>query len=413
MMFRQILIHPAQRDLLRIMWKIGAYEELVIYRLKTVTYGTTSAPFLAIRTLKQLAMDEASRFPLASKVALQDVYIDDVVSGAQNLDTAFQLQCQLQNMLETCVMKLHKFNSNSKELLNSSSDQEHSFSTNAESAIKTFGVSWKPTGDYFMFKVSIPSMTSYTKRDVLSVIARLYEPLGLIGPDISKAKIFLQKLWLRKLNWEEFLPDAITPECLIFVVSLKALEKLKIDRYILTDSYVKLILLGYTDASESAYGAVVCMHSVKEEGTTTTKLVGSKSRVAPIKVISIPRLELSACLLLAQLVGKVRLSLQLHLAKVLLPTDSTIAIAWINTPTNQLKTFVGNRVSKIQTLTENFEWKHILSAQNPADIISRGVNPEELSSLTLWWNGPQHLDIPEQFIGPSITSSDELYMSEL
>ncbi|GFX46415.1 integrase catalytic domain-containing protein [Trichonephila clavipes] len=412
-MFRQIVIDPAQRDLLRIMWKTGANEEPVIYRLITVTYGTASAPFLAIRTLKQLAMDEASRFLLASKVALQDVYMDDVMSGTQNLDTARQLQCQLQNMLETCGMKLHKWNSNSKDLLNSSSDQEHSFSTNAESAIKTLGISWKPTGDYFVFKVSIPSIASSTKRDVLSVIARLYDPLGLIGPVINKAKIFLQKLWFRKLNWEEFLPDAIAPEWLNFVSSLKALEELKIDRYILTDSFVKLMFLGYADASGSASRAVVYMHSVKEDGTTTTKLIGSKSRVALIKVISNPLLELSTCLLLAQLVGKIRLSLQVHLAKVILHTDSTIAIAWINTPTNQLETFVGNRVSKIQTLTENFEWKHIPSAQNPADIISRGVNPEDLSSLTLWWNGPQHLDIPEQFIDPSITSSDELYMSEL
>ncbi|GFT33066.1 integrase catalytic domain-containing protein [Trichonephila clavipes] len=124
------------------------------------------------------------------------------------------------------------------------------------------------------------------------------------------------------------------------------------------------------------FGAIVYMHSVKEDGTTTTKLISSKSRVTPIKVISIPCLELSACLLLAQLMGKVRLSLQVHLAKVILHTDSTIAIAWINTPANQPKTFVSNRVSKIQTLTENFEWKHIPSAQNPADIISRGVNPE-------------------------------------
>ncbi|GFV14016.1 integrase catalytic domain-containing protein [Trichonephila clavipes] len=208
------LLLKAQRDFLRIIRKTGANEEPVIYRLKTVTYGTAKAPFLAIRNLKHLAMDEASRFPLASKVALQDVYMDD--------------------------------------------------------------------------------LASYTKRDVLSVIARLYDPLGLIGPVISKAKIFLQKLWLRKLNWEEFLPDAIAPEWLNFMSSLKALEELKIDRYILTYSYVKVMLLGYTDASESAYGAMVYMHSVKEEGTTTTKLIGSKSRVAPIEVISIPRLELSA-----------------------------------------------------------------------------------------------------------------------
>ncbi|GFT51081.1 hypothetical protein TNCV_4490571 [Trichonephila clavipes] len=74
------------------------------------------------------------------------------------------------------------------------------------------------------------------------------------------------------------------------------------------------MLLGYADSSESAYGAVVYMHSVKEDGITTTKLIGSKSRVAPIKVISIPCLELSAYLLLAQLVEKVRLCLQVHLA---------------------------------------------------------------------------------------------------
>ncbi|GFT45009.1 integrase catalytic domain-containing protein [Trichonephila clavipes] len=219
MMFRQILIDPAQRDLLRIMWKTGANEEPVIYRLKTVT------------------------FSLASKVAFQGVYMDDVVSGAQNLYTACQLQCQLQYMLEIGGMKLHKWNSNSKELLNSSSDQEHSFSTNAESAIKTL----------------------------------------------------------------------VAPEWFNFVSSLKALEELKIGRYILANSYVKLMLLGYADASELAYGAVVYMHSVKEDGTTTNKLISSKSRVAPIKVISIPHLELSVCLLLAQLVEKVRLSLQVDL----------------------------------------------------------------------------------------------------
>ncbi|GFY59279.1 DUF1758 domain-containing protein [Trichonephila inaurata madagascariensis] len=131
------------------------------------------------------------------------------------------------------------------------------------------------------------------------------------------------------------------------------------------------MLLEYADPSESAYGAIVYMHSFKEDGTTTTKLIGNKSRVAPIKIISIPHLELFPLIgpaALAQLVEKVRLSLQVHLAKVILHTDSTIAIVWINTLANQLKKFVGNRVSMIQTLTENFEWKHMPSAQNPAEV---------------------------------------------
>ncbi|GFW92238.1 DUF1758 domain-containing protein [Trichonephila clavipes] len=207
----------AKRDLLRIMWKTGANEEPIIYRLKTVTYGTDSVSFLAIRTLKQLAMDEASRFSLGSKEALQDVYMDDIVS-----------------------------------------DQEHSFSTSAESAIKTLGISWKPTGDYFMFKILIPSVASYTKRDVLSVIARFYDPLGLIGPVISKAKIFLQKLWLRKLNWEHtILPGCNRTRVAQFRViskSPRGTQNRSIHSY---RFHVKVMLLGYADASGSEYGAVV------------------------------------------------------------------------------------------------------------------------------------------------------------
>ncbi|GFT33047.1 DUF1758 domain-containing protein, partial [Trichonephila clavipes] len=219
MMFRQILIDPAQRDLLRIKWKTGDYEESDIYRLNTVTYGTASAPLLAIRTLKQLAMDEASRFPLASKVALQDVYKDGIVPGGTQNKSIHSYRF----LRETHAFRIRR----------------------------CFGVRIRSRSVHAQFK---------------------------------------------------------------------------------------------------------------EDSTTTTKLISSKSRVAPIKVISIPRLELSACLLLAQLEEKVRLPLQVHLAKVILLTDSTIAIAWMNTPANQLKTFVVNRVSKIQTLTENFEWKHMPSA---------------------------------------------------
>ncbi|GFX65443.1 uncharacterized protein TNCV_399941 [Trichonephila clavipes] len=123
------------------------------------------------------------------------------------------------------------------------------------------------------------------------------------------------------------------------------------------------MFLKNTDTSKSAHGGIEYMHCVKKDGTTTSKLIASKSHVASIKVISIPRLELSAGLLLAQLVEKVHLSLQVLLDEVILHTDTIIAIAWISTPANQLETLVANRVSKIQTLTENFEWKQLKTLQ--------------------------------------------------
>ncbi|GFX09180.1 integrase catalytic domain-containing protein [Trichonephila clavipes] len=201
-MYRQILINPDQQDLQRIIWKHGLDAEILTYRLKTVTYGLSNAPFLAIRTLQQLAKDEKSRFPLASETLLYDTYMDDIVSGVPDLETAQQLQSQLKDALQSCGMNLHKWSSNSPELLNSSlsSDVEHSFSTDIDLSVKTLGISWKPFEDCFAFKVSVSAKHIYTKREVLSVIAKLYDPLGFLGPVIAKAKVFLQQLWQCKLE---------------------------------------------------------------------------------------------------------------------------------------------------------------------------------------------------------------------
>ncbi|GFW85305.1 integrase catalytic domain-containing protein [Trichonephila clavipes] len=189
-------LEPDQRGLQRIVWKVGPDAEILPYRLKTVRYGMSNAPFLAIRILQQLAQDEKLRFPLASEALLHDTYMDDIASGAADLETARQLQSQLRDTLKSCGMKLHKWTSNSPELLNSSLslDVEHLFSVEPDASVKTLGISWKPFQDCFVFKVSILSKPAYTKRHVPSVIARLYDPLGFLGPVLTRAKILLQRL---------------------------------------------------------------------------------------------------------------------------------------------------------------------------------------------------------------------------
>ncbi|GFW78203.1 integrase catalytic domain-containing protein [Trichonephila clavipes] len=306
-MYRQILINPDQQDLQRIIWKHGPDAEILTYRLKTVTYGLSNAPFFAIRTMQQLAKDEKSRFPLASETLLYDTYMDDIVSGEPDLETAQQLQSQLKDALKSCGMNLHKWSSNSPELLNSSlsSDVEHSFSTDIDLSVKTLGISWKPFEDCFAFK-----------------------------------------------NRSQ----------------------------------------GFADASEAAYGAVVYLQCFLHNGAAKVSILASKSRVAPIRVISIPRLELCACVLLAQLFKKIHSTLRLNISDIVLHTDSTIALAWLNTPANHLKTFVANRVAKVQELTEGFQWNHVPSVLNPADLVSRGLRPCDLPNLRLWWHGPQFLE---------------------
>ncbi|GFW00045.1 integrase_H2C2 domain-containing protein [Trichonephila clavipes] len=161
----------------------------------------------------------------------------------------------------------------------------------------------------------------------------------------------------------------------------------------MADNNVRIVLQGFADASEAAYGAVVYLQCFFHNGAAKVSILASKSRVAPIRVISIPRLELCACVLLAQLVKKIRSTLRLNISDIVLHTDSTIALAWLNTPpANRLKTFVANRVAKVQELTEGFQWNHVPSVLNPADLVSRGLRPCDLPNLRLWWHGPQFLE---------------------
>ncbi|XP_035205372.1 uncharacterized protein LOC118180384, partial [Stegodyphus dumicola] len=362
-MYRQILVYESQRDLLRILWKRDLSDSPVTYRLKTVTYGTKSAPFLAIRCIKQVAYDEMHKYPEAAKAVLSDCYVDDVISGSSNLDSARELKNQLIQLFHSCGMTLHKWNSNSPELLDSpSTSSELSFSSKSDNVVKALGITWNSQKDEFSFKVSIKEKSSYTKRDILSTIARLYDPLGLIGPIVS---------------------------------NLKPVENIKINRCILSNHPSKISLIGYADASEAAYGAVVYLICVDEDHGSSSHLLASKSRVAPLKTLSIPRLELCACLLLAHLISKVSNSLKMHLDDIILCTDSTIALSWLKTSPHLLKTFVANRVSKIQRLVEPRHWKHVSSANNPADLISRGAYPHELVTSSLWWNGPEQNELSD------------------
>ncbi|GFU72552.1 uncharacterized protein TNCV_729611 [Trichonephila clavipes] len=141
---------------------------------------------------------------------------------------------------------------------------------------------------------------------------------------------------------------------------------------------MRSVIHGLSDASERAYASVVYIKCFNESGQYKTRLLCSKSRVAPLKILTIQRLELSAVLLLSRLVKKVVPILQLPIHKIWMWTDSTIALVWIKTEPHKLKTFVNNRVSETQILSKDCQLKHVSSKNNPADLFSRGCNVDEL-----------------------------------
>ncbi|GFY27749.1 DUF1758 domain-containing protein [Trichonephila clavipes] len=185
-----------QQDLFSIVSRTSADAPVKTYKLATVTYGTVSAPSLATRTLKALADEEKAEFPDAADVICNDSYMDDIISGESTLDGAKKLQTRLSQLLQRGGFELHKWVSNSPELLKDLSASSYVFDKEFQVApVKTIVILWDPKVDCLTYKVKISDKVNFSKRDVLSEIARLYDPLGLIGPIVTKAKIFIQELW--------------------------------------------------------------------------------------------------------------------------------------------------------------------------------------------------------------------------
>ncbi|GFW55599.1 integrase catalytic domain-containing protein [Trichonephila clavipes] len=295
--------------------------------------------------------------------------MDDVLCGAASLMEAKALKNQLSGILKKGGMELHKWGSSHPELA-SNILGDYEFETPIET--KTLGVSWKSQKDCFIFKIAVELKDSYTKRCVLSTIARLFDPLGLLGPVVESQDLHAESLDVRSI-------------C--------------IGRCIVHPQATRVELHGFADASEKCYGAVIYCRSQSPDGATTVKLVTSKSRVAPVKSVTMPRLELCAAVLLAKLMKRVETALQMKTPPVYLWSDSTIVLAWIQKEPNLLKTFVANRVATIQHLINAEQWHHVSSEQNPADLVSRGLDPSSLLNNSLCWNGPKFLttkDFPEK-----------------
>ncbi|XP_012542665.2 uncharacterized protein LOC105840305 [Monomorium pharaonis] len=399
-MYRQVNVHEAHRDFQRIIWRPDERERIRHYRLNTLTYGTAPASFEAIRSLRQTAVDKQSVFPDASNIILSDFYVDDLISGANTVKDALRLAHEIDTILRGGCFHLRKWNSNSEAFINAiqtepGSNQIH---LTQDTNSKTLGLSWDAKKDMLNYQTNAISNKSnrVTKRTILSVVSQLFDPLGLVSPTIVLGKIIMQKIWKLGIGWDEALPLDLFTLWSQFCEDMKFINEVSIPRYTMGHQCRVLELHGFSDASEIAYGACLYVRAVDMTGKIITKLLCAKSRVAPVKTISLPRLELCGAVLLA------RLHQQVIEALSLLPNwksdsfywcDSTIVLSWIATESSLLKTFVANRSAEIQRLTDSKRWAHVAGSENPADIVSRGMSLSKLATSQLWWNGPPWLGL--------------------
>lgn len=398
-MYRQVLIDPSERSYQRILWKNPDCPQAQIecFELNTVTYGCASSPFLAVRCLTQLALDFQTEYPEASEAILNCFYLDDLLTGAFSASDLLRLQRDISFILDNGGFQLRKWLCNKPELLdyfevhkNLSSSILH-LGENEQS--KTLGIFWNAANDTIHYSIKHFNVDGViSKRMILSVVSQIFDPLGLLGPVVVTAKLLLQFLWQEKLSWDEPVPSYISSKWLEFCKGLQLLNRVNIGRYVLSENWEVVHLHGFADASEKAYGGCIYIVSLTSSYEySSSKILLSKSRVAPIKKISLPRLELCAAVLTCKLMQKVKQSIKLKIDNAYFWTDSLITLCWIKGCPSRWKTFVANRVTQVQNMSNSSDWFHVRSGDNPADCLSRGISSESLLNSKLWWEGPTHL----------------------
>ena len=386
--YHQIEVDEADRNYLRFLW----YDddgELVVYRFTRVPFGLTSSAFLLNATLRyhmERKCQEEGNSDLLDLLG-RSHYVDDWIVGAKTPEEVLLIKVWLAEFLGAIGMKLHKFNSNSPVV-------RQSIETECPEVESILGLPWNSSMDmvYVNIERALEGISEVaTKKELYSAPPRVFDPLGFLQPFMFNAKLLFQEACKHNLKWKDQLPMEIKMKFDKWRGQLHKLLEIKLPRQVLLPNFEGLELHGFGDASKLGYCACIYMVS-RTSSAAISRLVVSKTRVAPLKEMSIPRLELTAAFLLARLMALV-IKFHNHLSfdKTVYRSDSTTALHWIHSDHKQWTTYVANRSRDINLLSSRDDWKYIRTDLNPADLGTRGLDADELVNNDFWFQGPAFL----------------------
>ena len=387
--FLHIGLDEEDRDATRFFWLSDPEDpesQFEVYRFKSILFGASCSPFILNATIRK-HLDSIDH-PVAENMK-NDIYVDNLASGTDNEDETSAFIQTARSIMSPVGFNLRSWNSNCSKLRESASDQGLQ---DKDPVTKVLGLRWNPNNDMLMFQQSqtVNTTTSnITKREILQESSKIYDPLGLLTPVTIRAKILLQELWKNNFSWDEPLPPEIQKKWLTLSKDLETATQTQFPRRYFPSSSTwpfNTTLHIFVDASIKAYGAVAYVSN-----GTNTSLVMAKSRVAPVKTLTLPQLELMAAVIGARLYSYLQPNIQP--SAVYFWSDSQIVLHWLSS-NRDLKRFVSNRVKEIQSATKTTSWRYCPTAENPADLLTRGMQASDLSASTLWRRGPPWLNTP-------------------
>ena len=397
-MFHQVGVCEEDRDSLRFLWRdLDEARPPDEYQMTVHVFGAVDSPCCANYALQRTALDQSKNFnEEAVRAVLRNFYMDDLLSSKPNSDGAADLAKQLINLLATGGFRLTKWMSNSREVLAAIPSSEVACDTvdldrNELPQERALGVKWYTEQDFLCLQ-PVKSGFPDTKRGILSATSSVFDPLGLAAPYVIKAKLIIQELWRRQTDWDEELPDEILRSWQSWKDGLKSSQIIAVPRWygFHRDECQDVQLHVFCDASEMAYGAVAYFRTISH-GRVNVSFIMSKTRLAPIKTLTIPRLELQAAVIAVRLKSKILTEIDFEVDDTYLWSDSEIVLHYIRNNHRRFSVYVSHRVAEIASTSDGKEWHHVPGSMNVADDCTRGIEMCDLTPECRWISGPTFL----------------------
>lgn len=415
-MFHQIEVPVRDRNCLRFLWwengEVATSPST--FRMTVHPFGATSSPSCANLALRQSITDSSDRFQKQVIDFVRECfYVDDCLFSVDTTSEAAKLVDQLRTITSQGGFHLTKWISNEYCVLETlpetelrTSDLQHRLQSGCtESAL---GVVWDVSKDKIRFDVKAFDGDP-TRRKILSFVASVYDPLGILSPLLLEPKILLQDFVRKKADWDAPLSVEDSDRWVRWLSEMKELSSVSVCRCLKPVGFKRssLQLHCFSDASESAYGAALYLRCTDDRDNVRCSLILGKSRVTPIRTVSIPRLELTAAVLSTRLATLVMEELRLE-CSVTFWTDSMIVLQLLRCVDRRFPTYVANRISIIHQNSHPNQWRYVTSKENSADLASRGLRIKKTKDLRRWIDGPEFLMYPETMWPQAPASLGEL-----
>jgi len=402
-MFHQIRIPPEDAGFLRFLWweNSDTSKQPTEFQMMVHLFGATSSPSCANFALRKTALDCKGQFnDEVIDTVLKNFYVDDCLKSVRNTNDAVNLVKDLQALLKRGGFRIAKWMSNSREVMRSIPVSERAkavkdldLDQDTLPIDRALGVEWNVELDVFCFKMALKEQV-ITRRGILSTISSAYDPLGFVAPCMLTSKRLIQELCKLHLKWDDPIPENLSHKWILWLEDITKLSNFKVERCMKPPEFglIKSTQLHhFADASEIGYGTVTYLRLENDEGKIHCSFVMGKSRVAPLKQITIPRLELTAATVAVRTNKMLMDELDIQIDRTFFWTDSMSVLRYIWNTSTRFHTFVANRLSVIHDGSVPSEWRYVNTELNPADHASRGLNADVLLQRGQWIVAPEFL----------------------